>query len=606
MVERLLSLLIVWLCAFVPYQTQAGVSQHLESIKPSIEKPTIRIGTTNNSLSEKERRAIAQTFIYLSEKLPQYKIELRDYPVAHLETAVKQGELDIFLATSGFYRRVYHRGLRDLVTLTTPAAPNPNFGSGSIFVVPKDSPIKTVSDMKGKTAVVSWPEGFTGYFIPLSELHSQGYDPDNFFKSFVQGGSPMPRLLESLLDNKGDVALARACTWEELQNQKPEFVNQFRIIGLKSSVGTQFRCLHSTDLFPNWTIVSTSQAPWQVTRDVTSVLLNMPRTSEGFAWGVVSDFVSVDELYRNLKRGPYEYLRIHTLRDFVRHYWPYMGIFVVLVLGLALHSWRCRLLIQKKTQELSASMVKERAAIESAREAERQKELLEKVSVIGAMSSLITHELNAPLNAIVTNVRFLERFFEDRPVPQTVNQALILILRQCARASEIVQHVRAYVKRREIVQEPVDVTKTALTVVRDMSMKHPAITFKKNITQDSCWIAADQLEIDLLITNLVKNSVEALRNAINPIIEVCVYNKEERIYISVADNASTSTIETLKHFEISNIDSKKQNGLGLGLLIVRTIVERCSGNMQAHWCNPGVQVIVSIPVLQPKAIGENK
>ena len=66
------------------------------------EAPLIRIGSTDMSLSHAERRAIAETFLYLSRQLPNYRIEVRSYPVAELELAVKNGELDIFLASSGF------------------------------------------------------------------------------------------------------------------------------------------------------------------------------------------------------------------------------------------------------------------------------------------------------------------------------------------------------------------------------------------------------------------------------------------------------------------------------------------------------------------------
>lgn len=565
----------------------------------AVEPPLIRIGTTERSLSNAERRALAETFLYLSRRLPQYRIEVRSYAVADLETAVKQGELDIFLASSGFYRRVYHRGLRDLVTMTTPEAPDPNTGSGSVFIVRNDSPIESVADMQGKRGVVSWREGFTGFFIPLSEIHAQGFDPDNFFSAFVQGGSPMRRLLEAVEAGEGDVAFARACTWEELVAEDPEFTKKFRPVGLKND-SASLACAHSTALFPNWTIVSTSRAPWQVSRDVTAALLSMPATREGFSWAVVSDFVSVDELYRDLKRGPYEYLRVRSVSDFVERYWPGFFAFALFVAGLMLHSWRCRTLIRERTAELEDAMRKEREAVASAREAERQKELLEQVSVVGAMSSLITHELNAPLNAITSSIRTLERYFENEPLPAPVEKALALIGRQCVKASEIVQHVRVYVKRREIVHLPVDVTAAAKTVVRDQSMKHPGVRFACEWPEEPLRVPADPLEIELLLTNLVKNAVEALEGTDEPCIRVCVVAQDARVRIEVQDNAVKTKPEDVGFFATTPLASRKASGLGLGLLIVRTIVERTSGSLAARWADPGLCVSVVLPRLQPK------
>lgn len=572
-------------------------------------KPLIRIGSTDSSLSPAERRAIAETFLYLSRALPQYRIEVRSYPVANLETAVKQGELDIFLATSGFYRRVYHRGLRDLVTMTTPQAPDPNYGSGAVFIVASDSNYQTVEDLRGSRAVISWPEGFTGYFEPLAEIQSQGHDPDAFFESFVIGGSPMKRLLEVVDRGEGDVAFARACTWEELLDEEPELAERFRPIGLRDDPGTQFRCLHSTALYPNWTIVSTSRAPWQVSRDVTAALLSMPPTRGGFSWAVVSDFASVDELYKNLRRGPYEYLRVRTWQDFVERWWPVFAIGLLLVAGLALHSWRAGELVKKRTAALEASVVKERAALEAAAEARRQKQMLEQVSVIGAMSSLITHELNAPLNAILGSARSIERWFENDPPPEPIRRALLLIVRQCQQAAQIVQHVRAYAKRREIVREPVDAAKAAALVRRDQSLRHPGIRFDADIPASPVLVAGDPLELELCISNLVKNAVEALAGTEKPRLVIRVRKAKEigaagaadgagcpSAVIEVEDNAAQTRPEDVEHFGAKHLESSKASGLGLGLLIVRAIVERMSGSLRAEWADPGMRVTLSFPL----------
>lgn len=563
------------------------------------EAPLIRIGSTDMSLSHAERRAIAETFLYLSRQLPNYRIEVRSYPVAELELAVKNGELDIFLASSGFYRRVYHRGLRDLVTMTTREAPDPNFGSGSVFIVRQDSPIRTVADMKGRRAVVSWREGFTGFFIPLAEILHQGYDPDSFFSDYVHGGSPMRRLLETVDAGLGDVAFARACTWEELQAEDPAFAQRFRLVGVKSDPKMPLRCAYSTGLFPNWTIVSTSRAPWWVSRDVTAALLSMPATSDGFSWAVVSDFASVDELYRDLKRGPYEYLRVRSVSDFARRYWPAFVAAALLVAALMLHSWRCRILIRKRTEELNAVMAKEREAVASAREAERQKELLEQVSVVGAMSSLITHELNAPLNAITSSCRSLERYFENEPPPPPAARALALIARQCDKASEIVQHVRAYVKRREIVRQPVDLTRIAAAVRRDLSIKHPAVRLEASLPLDPVVAAGDPLEIELLLNNLVKNAVEAVAGTPEPAVLIRLKAENGRAVIEVEDNAADTKPEDVRYFATTPLASSKKSGLGLGLLIVRTIVERSSGSLSARWADPGLCVEVTLALFKP-------
>lgn len=562
--------------------------------QPLPEKPVVIIGTTNESLSPQERQAVMQTFLYLSAKLPQYSFTVRSYPVSKLEIAVKNGEIDLFLASSGFYRRVFHRGLRDLVTMTTTMAEDPNYASGAVFLVRNESPVRTLADLKGKTAAISWREGFTGYFVPMLALAEEGLDEEHFFHNYVIGGSPMKKLLEAVKAGQADVAFARACTFEELMQAEPVFASQFRPVGLKTEPVSGFHCLRSTPLFPNWTIVSTSRAPWQLSRDVTKTLLSMPRLENGTAWAVVSDFARVDDLYRKLKRGPYEYLRIRSISDFLQAYWPALGLLILLVAGLALHSWRTGILIRKRTRELQDAMERERRASAAATEERRQKEVLEQVSIIGAMSSLITHELNAPLSGISNSVRSLERLFEQSPPPPLAVKALELIHRQCDHAADIVQHVRSYAKRREIVHSDVNMARIVASVSRDQQIKHPAVTFVTAICSDSVHVRADPLELELCITNIVKNAVDALKDVSDKVVEISLDEEEAHAVLTVRDHGAGTCADAEGLF-CRSLNSTKQNGLGLGLMIVRTIVERTAGNITAAYANPGIAITLRIP-----------
>lgn len=577
--------------------SSAGAIHAAEPAASPANQRIITIGSTDNSLSPMERSAVRDTFLYLSAKLPQYKFVYRSYPASELEKAVKQGELDLFLASSGFYRRVYHRGLRDIVTMTTKFAEDPNYASGSLFLVAKDSNIRTIADLKGKTAAVSWHEGFTGYFVPLLAVSESGVDPDRFFGGLHVGGSPMRRLLEAVEAGKADVALARACTLEELINDEPDYAARFRPIGLRDEAVPGFHCLRSTPLLPNWTIVSTSSAPWQVSRDVTFALLSMPPLANGTSWAVVSDFARVDDLYRTLRRGPFEYLRIRSVSDFFNAYWPAFLAALLLVFGLALHSWRTAVLIRRRTKELRDAMEKEELARAAAEEERRQKEVLERVSVIGAMSSLITHELNAPLNAIGNSVRSLERFYEYDPPAPIVLKVLDLIRRQCEHAAAIVQHVRTYAKRREIVLIPVDMKAVAASVAADQQMTHPAVAIKTALPANPVTVAADPLEMELCVTNLVKNAIDAVQDQPVREVEVSLSRDAGHAVLSVTDHG-TGTREDAETLFSRRLRSSKSNGLGLGLMIVRTIVERTSGSIEAQFADPGLRLILRIPLLK--------
>ncbi len=540
--------------------------------------PVIRIGYIENSFSPSERIGFEETFAYLKAHLPQYSLEIRPYLVKDLENAVATNGFEFFIGASGFYRRVFRRGLKDLATLTTPLAPDPNYAVGTVFMVPKDSPAQTVADLQGMRAAVNWPGGFSGVYVPLGEIAAQGFNPDRFFSELVSAGSPMKRLLEAVDRQEADVAMARVCTVEELQQTEPEFVAKFRPIGLKPNP-EGFACMRSTDLYPNWTFVATPIAPWEASRDITAALLSMPVTTNGMGWGVTSDFLRVDDLYKTLRVGPYSYLRIRSVSDFIDRYWPWFAAALLAVLALIVHSRRVSHLVDVRTRELKTSIENERQANIEIQRTKDQLESLERVSVIGAMSSLITHELNGPVSAISNSCNALERHLDDVENPDKMTSRTVsLVLRQCERITDIVNHVRHYVKHRDVEREIIDVVPAIETIVSGLQRRFASVTITTNLPKQSLLVRFHRLEFELCLTNLVKNAVEAVTaTAENPQIVVGLTVGEYCLDITVTDNAETDAESLAAHTQPLN--SGKTAGLGLGVLIVRTLVEKSSGHL---------------------------
>lgn len=540
-------------------------------------RPLLRIGYIETSFSPSERQAFQDTFEYLQRQLPQYKLRIENYLVRDLERGVRNNEFEFFIGSSGFYRRVFRRGLKDLATMTTPRAPDPNDAVATVFMVPKDSPVKTVADLKGLRAASNFEMGFSGVHVPLGELAAQGHNPDRFFQEIVPAGSPMKKLLLAVEAGKADVALARACTVEDLQRVEPDFVAKFRPIGLKENKG-RFACMRSTETYPNWTFVATTMAPWQAARDFTVALLSMPATKEGFGWGVVSDFLKVDELYKTLRTGPYAYLRIQTLGGFIQKYWPFIALFLMAVGGLILHGWRVSHLVELRTRELRFAMQRQKDAMEEVQSTKERLSQFERVSVIGAMSSLIAHEINGPVSAISNSCNALQRTLEDDPEHNPVlDKTMALILRQCDKISRIVTLVRNYARHKDMKVERIGLKEGIEKILSVMQMRYPSVRFAKEFPEGEVFVNWNPLECELCVSNLMKNAAEACQNQRKQAeVRVKLTIHEYTVEVAVFDNAPLDPASLEK--ASAPLQSGKKNGLGLGLLIVRTLVERVSGN----------------------------
>lgn len=557
----------------------------------SQEKRVITIGVLDSSLSATDKSAISKTLEAL-EKLPGYRLDVQYYNPSELEDQLVRKRLDYFIGTSGFYRRFQSFGLRSVATLFTEVAPNPRYATGSVFVVRNDSPIKKIADLKGKTALASWSNGFSSFYTPMGEIYKQGFDPESFFSAYKTYGPPMSDLLLNLEKHEGDVVLMRACLLEDLEKTQPDIFRRYRVLDEKKD--NLLHCKHSTDLYPNWTLVATPSAPWTETREITKCLLNIPDSS-GFGWATVPDFNTIDELYKSLKVGPYAYLRIQTVQSFLYHYRFPLLFALFCVLMLCVHSWRTNVLVRRRTQSLRIAYEKEAELRRKVRESEQRIDQLQKTEIIGAMSSLIAHEINGPLATIDNYCRGIKRKLEVEGNDESwLDRPLSLIAKQTAKISGIVSRVRAYAKRDEPEFTKIEADKLLRSCVSDIRLRYPKCHVVLSQTEPAV-VLGHVLEFEVLLENVIKNAIQAAQAAgVNQIQlqQTCVNNS---VYIRILNASSFCSSEELeKHLQ--PLHSTKNQGLGIGLLICRTVAEKMRGNLSISYKEGKVFTEIKLPL----------
>lgn len=561
----------------------------------SEEKRVITIGVLDSSLSATDKSAIAQTLESL-KRLPGYQFDVQYYNPSELEDQLVRRRLDYFIGTSGFYRRFQSFGLRSVATLFTEVAPNPRYATGSVFVVKSDSPFKNISDLKGKIALASWSNGFSSFYTPMGEIYKQGFDPESFFSAYKTYGPPMSDLLQKLDNNEGDVVLMRACLLEDLEKTQPDVFKRYKVLNEKKD--NLLRCKHSTDLYPNWTLVATPLAPWTETREITKCLLNIP-DSAGFGWATVPDFNTIDELYKSLKVGPYAYLRIQTVQDFIYRYRFPLLFALFCILMLCVHSWRTNVLVKRRTQSLRIAYEKEAELRRKVRESEQRIDQLQKTEIIGAMSSLIAHEINGPLATIDNYCRGIKRKLEVEGNDNNwLDRPLSLIAKQTAKISDIVSRVRAYAKRDEPEFTKIEADKLLKTCVSDIRMRYPNCQVVLSQTE-SAVVLGHILEFEVLLENVIKNAIQAALAADTNRIEIRQLCENNSMYVRILNASSIRSSEELeKHLQ--PLHSSKNQGLGIGLLICRTIAEKMRGNLSVTYRDGEVFTEVKIPLFVPQ------
>lgn len=220
---------------------------------------------------------------------------------------------------------------------------------------------------------------------------------------------------------------------------------------------------------------------------------------------------------------------------------------------------------------------------------ELQSELIHvsRVSAMGTMASTLAHELNQPLTAIA-NYLEAARDLIDRGDAESiahVREAVDESAKEALRAGGIVRRLRDFVARGEVEKKAEDLPRLieeashlALTGARERGVR----AFFALDPAAAC-VIVDRIQIQQVLVNLVRNAVEALSDCEERDISIsteCLPNAMVRI--SVEDTGHGIEPAVLdKLFQA--FTSTKEQGMGLGLSICRTIVEAHGGRI---WAEP--------------------
>jgi two-component system sensor kinase FixL len=233
------------------------------------------------------------------------------------------------------------------------------------------------------------------------------------------------------------------------------------------------------------------------------------------------------------------------------------------------------------------------------REHELQSEFhhISRLSAMGEMAATLAHELNQPLTAVINYVQATRRLLQSgapaaqAKVPELVGKAVD----QAHRAGEIISHLRSFVTRGESSRVSVDVN----AVVREacdlalVGAKSQGVDVTLALADDLPLVSMDRVQIQQVIVNLVRNSIDALQDCETRAIEIRSSRIDPaNVAIAVADTGPGLDPEiAAKLFQPFN--TSKKTGMGIGLSVCRSIVQEHGGTIDAA-PNPGGGVVFSV------------
>ncbi len=210
---------------------------------------------------------------------------------------------------------------------------------------------------------------------------------------------------------------------------------------------------------------------------------------------------------------------------------------------------------------------------------------LNRFATAGELTASISHEINQPLGAILTNAETAHEMLKsEKPDLAELREIIGDILRDDRRASEVIRRMRALLKKAPFELTKLDlneVVRETLAFVSSMAMAR-SVEFVDFLAPEPLPILGDRIQLQQVILNLVVNGIDAMKDTPpgNHTITIRTSRHGNLAELSVSDRGHGIAEDKLKTI-FDPFATGKADGMGLGLSISRTIIEAHHGQIWA-------------------------
>jgi signal transduction histidine kinase len=224
-----------------------------------------------------------------------------------------------------------------------------------------------------------------------------------------------------------------------------------------------------------------------------------------------------------------------------------------------------------------------------------------RATALNALTASIAHEVNQPLSGIITNASTCLRMLAaDPPDVEGARETARRTIRDGNRASDVIARVRALFTKKEPAIEAVDLNEVTREVLAlSLSdLQRNRVVLRSELAKDLPAITGDRIQFQQVILNLLRNASDAMADVHDRQRQLLVRTEREdgdRVRVSVRDagvGVDPQNVDKL----LDAFYTTKTDGMGIGLSISRSIIERHHGRLWAEANDgPGATFSFSIP-----------
>jgi len=211
-----------------------------------------------------------------------------------------------------------------------------------------------------------------------------------------------------------------------------------------------------------------------------------------------------------------------------------------------------------------------------------------RVTTLGELTASIAHEVNQPLAAVVTNGEACLRWLSNTPPDLAeARRAVARMIRDGNRASEVIRRLRALTRKTDPQKAPVDINDVISDVIALVQREVVSHRVRLRLDLDAAPtpVFGDRVQLQQVIINLMMNGIEAMVDVTGRPRELLIRSRRHEadlVLVAVQDSGAGIDPDHLDHL-FDAFFTTKQDGMGMGLSICRSIVEAHGGEM---WVSP--------------------
>jgi PAS domain S-box-containing protein len=209
-----------------------------------------------------------------------------------------------------------------------------------------------------------------------------------------------------------------------------------------------------------------------------------------------------------------------------------------------------------------------------------------RVAMMGQLSASITHEISQPLGAALSYANAASHWLDAQPPNlEEVRRDLGFIVESGVRASEVIDRIRALVKKAPPRKDRLEINETILQVIAlaQNEIANNGISVRTQLAEALPAIQGDRVQLHQVILNLLINAIEAM-SAMSEGPRELLFSTAKTdsggVLVAVRDSGPGLAPESVDRL-FESFYSTKPNGLGMGLSICRSIIEAHHGRLWA-------------------------